>query len=389
MGRIFHKIVYHVLRVLAGPFIKRMLGYHCKAVRVPSPALIVANHTTDYDPILMALALRRHMYFVASEHIMRWGMASKLIHALAAPIIRVKGMTETAAALKIMQRFKKGDNVCMFAEGNRTFSGVTEEVFPATGKLVKMSGCRLITFKTSGGYFTQPRWGIKVRRGHMDGRIVRIYSPKELAPMTAEQINALIQADIHEDAYETQSLKPVSYRTKCQAEYIETCLYLCPSCERLCTIHSQGGQFSCDCGLTGIYDEYGMLSGEKVPFTTVRDWCNWQERQLPRIVETSIGVIYSKENEQLYKVQPCVGMELIAEGELSVYCEGLSLGSFVFPFSDMIDFSATGRQTLTFVTADGQTYELRNPYPRNALVCRQIYRIMKNFAKGEIIYGIY
>jgi 1-acyl-sn-glycerol-3-phosphate acyltransferase len=387
MKRAFHKIAYYVLRALVGPFIRRALGFHCKRANIPTPALIVSNHVTNYDPILLGLSFRKHMYFVASEHTMRWGMASKLIRVVFAPVIRVKGKTETAAALKIMRRIKKGGTVCMFAEGNRTFSGVTDEIYPATGKLAKMSGCSLVTFKMRGGYFTQPRWGVKVRHGRMDGKVVAVYSPEELAGMTSAEVNARIQADIHEDAYATQLSTPVRYRTKRPAEYIETCLFLCQSCDRIGTVKSQGNRFFCDCGLAGVYDEYGMLSGENVPFTTVRDWYVWQDGRLPGILEASSGVICSSAHERLYIVNPGVGEELIAEGKLNAFCGGLSLDDFTFPFSDMIDFTVTGRQTLTFVTADADAYELKNPYPRNALVYRQIYRAMKNLSKEDIARG--
>ena len=87
--------------------------------------LVVANHNMDYDPILVSMAFDDHLYFVASEHVFRWGLLSRLLVWAFAPIARMKGTADAQSAMQILRTLRKGRNVCLFAEGNRSFNGVT------------------------------------------------------------------------------------------------------------------------------------------------------------------------------------------------------------------------------------------------------------------------
>ena len=113
--------IHRFLKSTIGGLVCRFLGFS-SACYAPTagPMLIVANHNADLDPVFLSMAFREHMYFVASEHIFRWGLWSKLIVALFDPISRSKGMTDARAALQILRRLKSGYNVCLFAEGNRS-----------------------------------------------------------------------------------------------------------------------------------------------------------------------------------------------------------------------------------------------------------------------------
>ena len=67
--------------------------------------------------------------------------------------------------MAVMRRLRKGGSVAIFAEGNRSFNGLTGDILPATGKLARSSGASLVTFRFSGGYLSSPRWcGSRVRR---------------------------------------------------------------------------------------------------------------------------------------------------------------------------------------------------------------------------------
>ena len=60
-------------------------------------------------------SFRRQMYFVASEHIARWGWLFKLVDFLVAPIMRYKGSVAASTAIEILKKIKAGHNVCVFA----------------------------------------------------------------------------------------------------------------------------------------------------------------------------------------------------------------------------------------------------------------------------------
>lgn len=373
-----HRVIYLLLYIIAGPFIRLFTGYRRLVMKdVPAPAIVVANHTTDLDPALVGMSFRRHMVFVASEHVGRLGFWSRLIRWAFSPIVRVKGKTDAKSGKQILRVLRGGGNVCLFAEGNRSFNGLTGAAFPATGKLVKASGATLITYRVVGGYMAAPRWGGRTRRGPITGAPVTVYTPQQLASMSAEEINRAIQTDIDEDAYARQLRQPQPYKGRALAEFIQTALYLCPKCGAVGTLTSLEDRFACGCGLHGRVDEQGWLRGEELPFDNVRDWDAWQRRQLEIVVaEADSGAICTDLGEELHRLEPGVGTTQEDTGPLSLYADRLVCAGRSFPLRQIADLAIIGRQTMVFSTLDGESWELRNPLPRSALKYKHAFDIL-------------
>jgi 1-acyl-sn-glycerol-3-phosphate acyltransferase len=389
-GLAWHRFVFRVLQIVMGPFLKRKLNYSYEKVKPSSrPYVILANHNTDYDPLLIGLAFPDHMYYVASEHIFRWGFVSKLINFLVAPIPRVKGTTEINTVMNIFKRLKAGANVCMFAEGNRSFSGETGEIPVSTGKLIKKSGVALITFRLDGGYFTSPRWSKTIRRGMMKGRKVKEYSVEELKNMTWEEINTAIKNDLYVDAYEEQKKNPIEYKGKKLAEDLETALYLCPKCSGIATLKSEDDRLFCSCGMDLKYDSYGYFSSnnnEMPPFETVLEWCRFQDRNLREDIERirklpSDKLIYSDKDQTLWKADWGKN-NLIGKGSLLLYNDRLVFDcvdkKYTFELKNILDLGIIGQRVIAFATNDRQAYEIKSEHPRSALKYREIIKYLKN-----------
>jgi 1-acyl-sn-glycerol-3-phosphate acyltransferase len=389
-GLRWHRFVFRTLQIFLAPVLRRKLNYsYEKANPSGRPYIILANHNTDYDPFLVGMAFPDHMYYVASEHIFRWGFVSKLIDFLVAPIPRVKGTTEINTVMNILKRLKAGANVCMFAEGNRSYSGETGDIPVATGKLIKKSGVPLITFRLDGGYFTTPRWSETIRKGAMKGRMVREYSVEELKKMTWEEVNEAIKRDLYVDAYEEQRKNPIEYKGENLAENLETALYLCPKCGGISTLKSEGDRLFCSCGLDLKYDTYGYLSSnnsEEASFTTVLDWCRYQDKYLKDNIEKirnlpSDKLIFSDEDQTLWKASWDKNI-LIGKGTLLLYNDRLVFDcveeKYTFELKNIMDLGIIGQKTIAFATNDRQAYEIKSEHPTNALKYREIIKYLKN-----------
>ena len=371
-----------VLRFIAGPVVRLIFAYHYKTEKGPkAPAIVIANHTSNLDPALVSVGFSRQMYFVASEHALREGFASKLLAFVFAPIPINKVQTDASALKEIIRRLKAGHNVGLFAEGNRSYNGVTGKMVLATAKLVKISGAALITYRLEGGYFTTPRWGKVMRRGRMEGRVTGRYTAEEIKEMPVERVLELIEQGIHEDAYERQKEKPVRYRGKDRAEHIETALYLCPLCKKIGTLRSKGNNFSCNCGLSAEYSETGMLEGEKgapaLPFSTITEWDRWQSEELKRIVRgAGDTIICGDDKQQLFTVKSALGKTIAGTGSISISRNEIQCAGLVIPLKEITKFAIVGKMTLLLMLRDGTQYEVRSTHPRSALKYTEILRIL-------------
>ena len=321
---------------------------------VQTPFLLVSNHNTDLDPALVGACYRGHMYFVASEHALRGGLGGWLLKKLFAPIARQKGGTDALSAMQIIRKLRGGANVALFAEGNRSFDGVTGPMFPATGKMVKAARCALVTFKLEGGYFTSPRWSKSMRRGRMKAYPVRVYAREQIEGMSASEINDAIANDLYEDAYARQARENTAFQGKNLAEHLETALFICPQCGGVGTLKSEGNRFLCTCGLSAAYDEYGRISG--APFATVPAWDAWQKERLPLLIHDD-APFFEDASVTLREIA-ADGVKTVARGAISMRAASLAVNDAVMPLAEIADMALVGRGAIV-LTWNGKHYELR------------------------------
>lgn len=354
-----YRTFWKVARALLAPWIRRKFNYTPELCTVEGPCLVLANHNLDWDPLILACGFPEYMSFVSSEHIFRWGLVAKLLIFFLNPIARQKGTTAADTAMTMLRRLRKGVSVAMFAEGNRSFNGLTGEILPSTGKLARSSGATLITYRIDGGYFTAPRWcGNNLRRGRMTGKIANIYTPAQLKAMSADEVNAAIVRDLFVDAYAVQRSEMTLFRGKRLAEGLETVLCLCPKCGRLDTLHSENDTLRCDCGFSVRYNPYGFIEGDDAPFDSITDWDSAQTQQLCALADTAgDGIIFSDDGMLLKEIFPDHSEAVLGSGSMALYADRLECCGHTFPLAELSGFSLHGPQTAD-LSIGGRCFEI-------------------------------
>ena len=307
-------------------WIQRKFNLDAEVCHAQAPFLVLCNHNTDWDPLLLASAFPNYMSFVGSEHIFRWPVWGKLIVWLMAPIARLKGKT---------------------------------------GKLARSSGAALITYRLDGGYFTSPRWSKYLRRGKMAGRVVRIYTPEELKSMSADEVNAAIRRDLFVDAYAVQREEMIPFRGKNLAEHLETVLCRCPRCGKIGSLKSEDDTLRCTCGFSVRYNEYGFLSGEDAPFDNITDWDRAQTAELLALADAAgDGPIFSDDGMVLNEIFPDTHTAaLLGSGSMTLYADRLECCGQVFPLDALGGFSLVRAQTVD-LSCGGRFFEITSPEVR-------------------------
>ncbi len=369
--RIKYRFFYRLLRPLVRVFLWLKFGYRTEvAKKLPENYLVLANHVTDWDPLFVAAGFRRQMFFVASEHISRWKNAYRFLKFVFAPILRKKGTVASSTVVEILRKLRGGENVCIFAEGARSWDGVTGPILPSTAKLVQSAKCGLVTYRIVGGYFVSSNWSEKnLRRGPIRGEVVGVYSAEEIAAMPLEELQALIERDLYEDAYARQLADPKRYRCKRPAEQLENLLFICPQCGAQDTISSHDDTVSCSaCGLQFTCDEYGMLHG--IDCTTVKELAAWQRGAVEAGAEN--GLVCRSERASLARVTKN-GEERIAGGTVAMNAQMLACGDWRVPLTDISDLAMHGRHAVVF-SANKEYYELLVAPGANALKFHLLYQ---------------
>ena len=331
------------------------------APKLEGPYLVLPNHANAFDQFFVALSfLKRHMYFVASEHAFRQKLVGFIMRSLLAPISRVKGSADASAVRSILRTLRRGVPVCLFPEGNRSWDGRSQHLHPATGKLLKLAKVPVVTYRITGGYLTDPRWGHSIRRGPIRGGVVCVYQPGELTKLSPEEITALVERDLWTDSGENV----LPYPGKRLAEGLEEALFLCPKCGKIGALRSRDRFFFCGCGLRAEYREDGHLAGD-IPFSAIAEWDAWQQDQL-RELGKKPDFTLSDEDAELRELGEGHRISVLGRGRMSLGRNGLEVAGAVLPLDHMQDPSLChfgGRETMMF-TARGKTYELLFPRPK-------------------------
>lgn len=371
-----HQLVWRLLQPPVRALVRWKFHFSCEEIHADGPILLIPNHVSAWDPFLVASSLPKHqVYFVASEHLFRLGLLSRVIEYIFDPIPRRKASSGADTVKACLRRLRAGRSVCLFAEGEQSWNGRNIPIFPATGKLVKSSGATLVTYRLEGAYLSLPRWGRGIRRGRVYGHPVGVYFPEQLKAMTADEVNAVINRDIAEDAWERQRLDPVSYTGKNRAEGLERALCLCPRCRRIGTLRTRGNRIFCSCGLDLEYTETGFFAPE-TPFADVAEWDDWQRQQLHARTFLHPGPdapLFSDENLTLVRLSSGHREEQLATGVLTQYEDRLTCGAYAFPLSGIGSMAMVLTNRLLF-TFDGAYYEIRSSGGANLLKYLEIWK---------------
>ena len=328
-------------------------------LHVEGPVLLIPNHGNAWDPLLVAMSLKdKQVYYVASEHIFRWGLVARVLQRLVAPIPRRKASLGTDTVKACLRHLRAGHSVCIFAEGEQCWDGISHKIFPATGKLVKSSGATLVTYRLEGSYLSKPRWAKTVRRGRMHGAPVKIYPPELLKTMTPQEINEAIDRDIFEDEWALQRESPVAFRGRRLAEGLERALYLCPGCGKIGTLRTKGDRLFCSCGLETRWTETGFFEPQ-TPFATIAEWERWQKDKLRARDFPHGTLLFSDPEISLTRVSVDHGEELLGTGELLQYEDRLRCTGREF-LADEISSMAVVQTHLLLLSYHDEYFELRS-----------------------------
>ena len=356
-----HQRIWNILYDLVHPWFPRFFHFSYDEIDAEGPILLVCNHVTCLDSLLLGLAMgKKQIYYVSTEHILRSRFTGWLLKWVFDPIPRRKGADSLDTVRKTLRHLRQGHSVCLFAEGEQSWDGRTIPVVPGSGSLARACQATLVTYRLEGGYLQMPRWGRGVRKGSIRGRLQGVYPPEVLKAMSTEEVNRLMEKDIQENAWERQKTEKVPYRGGHLAEYLERALYLCPSCRRIGTLSSHGEKLACTCGLNIQMTETGIFS-EGSPFQNVAEWDDWQRTQLRErnfLRDENSDILFSDGDITL----TCIGeghqQTVLCSGTLNQTEEAIQCGTRTFSLNSIEDMAMSQAEVLLF-TCEGSYYELR------------------------------
>lgn len=369
--------VYSLGRAVLASLFAWRYNYHTRPLPpLPSPCIVIVNHTMDYDFMLVGRSFPRLMHFVIGETLFQNKLLRRLLVYIHNPVIISKAGTDSAAVLEILRRLRGGESICLFAEGNTCFDGVTGHIPKGTAALVRASRASLVTFRVGGGYLTHPRWGLSTRRGKSWGELAQVYTPDALKAMTDEGLNAAIARDIHVDAYADQAREPVTYKGREPASGLEHALYYCPACQAIGSLQGAGKHIRCQiCRFEARYTPFGGFDSPS-PYANVKEWVHSQRAYLVELFKSDSSAALKDRGQTLWRVQPDHSLLQAAMGEFSMDARGLSIGEYYLLLPEIAGMAIFRKNLLMFSDRKGTRFQLDALPGQSALKYRDLYQIL-------------
>jgi 1-acyl-sn-glycerol-3-phosphate acyltransferase len=114
------------------------------------PLLLLSNHQSMFDPVLVGLSSRRYLSYLARKNLFEQPVLAPLIRSLnAIPIDRNMGKDGIQAVLDALGY---GQAVLVFPEGERTHDGTVQPLKAGASLLIKRVSCPIIPVGIAGTF---------------------------------------------------------------------------------------------------------------------------------------------------------------------------------------------------------------------------------------------
>lgn len=295
-------------------------------LKLDGPTLILSNHQTDLDAIIIMGAANKHVETVCLDTLLSNGFTSKFLHWVTGLIPKKKGAVDVGCVVKMMQCLKEGGNVLVFPEGNRTYAEFQYHFSDSVLKLAKKTNSSLVVMNIHNGTGVSPRWCSKKRKGKMSVDVKARYSAQEVKAMSDDELLEKVRRDLV--VFDSDS--GVEYRSKAPAEYLERLLYVCPECKSLSTLRSEGDKVKCSsCGTSLTYKENLTFEDNKYGFHKLVDWYVFQ-KNVVKEKKIELGqLIFEDEIEDVFEYELLKKRKPVASGSIKLYENKLVLGNSV------------------------------------------------------------
>lgn len=246
--------------------------------KTKTPYVMLANHTFVFDVIHVPMRFKNVPFIVANQTLFKKKATKFLVTQVAHVISKSKGQSDSSTVRDLISAVKRGYPILIFPEGDTTFYGETGYIEPSTMKLIKKLELDLITCNVRGGYHSKPRWALFKRKNRsIELHYERTLTKEQVKSMSVDEIEATVKRALYHNAYDFQREKMIKHPGKNLAAGLENVVYVCPHCEAIHSIKTEGDKIRCHmCEKEGFMDEYGFIHG--FVFDNLVDWNVYQKK---------------------------------------------------------------------------------------------------------------
>ena len=124
--------------------------------------IVVANHASNLDPVIMGTVFPRRLRYLAKEELFKPFIFGNMVRALGSIPVRKSDSQSAGTALRtFLKLLESGENVLIFPEGSRSLNGELQPLEGGVALIALKSGAPIIPSFISGTFEAMPpgsRW---------------------------------------------------------------------------------------------------------------------------------------------------------------------------------------------------------------------------------------
>ncbi len=179
------------------------------------PLLVVANHQSFLDPLIVGLAVRRRFTYLARKTLFRNRFFGSFLRSVRCVPVDQEGVAKEGLKA-VLEKLKEGQPVLVFPEGERTPTGQMQPFRPGVQLLIKRGNCPVLPVGIAGGFEAYPR-GAKFPRfsllfgpatgSGVAGVVGRPIDSKKLADLPREELLDLLSREVDKLRQRAEALR--------------------------------------------------------------------------------------------------------------------------------------------------------------------------------------
>jgi 1-acyl-sn-glycerol-3-phosphate acyltransferase len=161
----------------------------------PGGMLVCCNHQSHLDPVLVGLACREPITYLARDTLFK-GWFAKLITYLGAIPIQRDGLG-FAGVKKTLERLKIGEKVLIFPEGTRSPDGRMQSLKGGLALIARRAGVPILPMAVEGAYEAWPRKQKFPAPRTIQIAIGPVIPVEVIATLDDQSLTNLLESEIH------------------------------------------------------------------------------------------------------------------------------------------------------------------------------------------------
>lgn len=282
---------------------------------LPTPYVALCNHQSFFDMYYTNRLFRNAKEspsYVVNKHYVSHPLVRKAA-AKSGVIPKKLFYPDLSVPVQIMRMLKKGYPVIIFPEARLSVDGRSYPIIDRSAAFYRRLNTDLVLLRIRGSYFQKPKWRKRSYKTDVYVSATRVVTKEEIAAMTDDELNRLIDESL---AYDASNEQAGVFPQRDKAKGLENILYRCVDCGALYTTQGVGNALVCSaCGKAHRLTEQYLFADE--PFSIGAYYAGigeLEKAELPKLrLEADVDTVIFHDTGK-YKTKEKGRCTLTAEG---------------------------------------------------------------------------